>query len=123
MRERKTCLDCDNTLLGRKDKKFCSDHCRSNYYNQKNREDYATYRKINSILKKNRTILLKLNPKGNNKVLKEELIEHGFKFSFFTHYKISSKGKTYYFCYDQGLHHLNGEMYQLYHKKKVEKKI
>lgn len=32
--ETATCLNCDKTLKGRTDKKFCDDYCRNSYNNQ-----------------------------------------------------------------------------------------
>ena len=36
MSEKKQCLECGNELMGRIDKKFCSDGCRNAYHNKVN---------------------------------------------------------------------------------------
>lgn len=100
--EVRTCLDCGQKLVGRSDKKFCDDACRSNYNNHKQRKDSAAIRKINSILKQNRTILKSLNPDGKAKISKKTLQNEGFNFTYFTHQYITAKGGVYHFCYDYG---------------------
>ncbi|HLQ99833.1 MAG TPA: DUF2116 family Zn-ribbon domain-containing protein [Sphingobacterium sp.] len=98
----KTCLDCGQKLIGRSDKKFCDDACRSHYNNNKQRAELKIIRKINAILKSNRKILKKQNPSGKTKVQKKILQKEGFNFEYFTHQYITAKGNTYYFCYDYG---------------------
>lgn len=103
------CLDCGQKLIGRSDKKFCDDACRSHYNNQKQNEDQMIVRKINALLKSNRTILKRNNPDGKVKIKKEKLISDGFLFTYFTHQYITSKGNIYYFCYDYGYLYLNND--------------
>ncbi|GAA4796914.1 hypothetical protein GCM10023231_26750 [Olivibacter ginsenosidimutans] len=105
------CLDCNTLLIGRADKKFCNDACRSNYNNQQNNQEQYYIRQINSTLKKNRAVMKKLNPNGKTKVLKEDLVKLGFNFNHFTHVLDTAKGSRYYFCYDCGFLYLkNGEI-------------
>lgn len=59
-------------------------------------------RNINNILRKNRRILAALNPKGKAKVSKQQLLETGFKFNYFTNEYVTSAGKIYKFCYEYG---------------------
>ena len=100
--ETRTCIECDYKLVGRIDKKFCSDQCRSSYFNRQNASSTKVMRNINAILRKNRTILNSLNPSGKNSVPKKRLIENGFNFDYFTNIYTTKKDTTYYFCYDQG---------------------
>ena len=58
------CLECQEKLVGRRDQKFCCDYCRNTFNNRINEDANAIVRKINSILRKNRRILFKLNPNG-----------------------------------------------------------
>ena len=53
----KNCLECNKTLKGRVDKKFCSDLCRNSYNNKLNSDTNSYVRNINNILRKNRRIL------------------------------------------------------------------
>lgn len=96
------CLECQEELSGRSDKKFCTDHCRSSYNNRLNADQINLRRRINRILCKNRNILARLNPKGKKTVHKAILVEEGFNFNYFTNRYITRKGTVYFFCYDQG---------------------
>ncbi len=120
MQQHKSCLDCNTVLVGRKDKKFCSDHCRSNFNNKKNRADSTLFRRTNSILKKNRTILSHLYQKGIRTISKDDLVEYGFRFGFFTQFKRSPEGIKLYFCYDQAIHKLDNNLFGLHRKTKAE---
>ena len=103
MASKRTCLECGEAFIGRADKKFCSDQCRSAYNNHLNKDATNFIRNINNILRKNRRILAELNPKGKAFVHKDQLLEKGFKFSYFTNeYVTKRSGNTYRFCYDQG---------------------
>ena len=80
----KTCLECDQKLIGRVDKKFCNDYCRNSYNNRANKvvNDYV---KVNVILRKNRRILAQLMAgKDKTKTTKEELLLNGFNFYYYT---------------------------------------
>ena len=99
---KKKCIECNDEFIGRADKKFCSDNCRSAYNNKLNSDATNFIRNINNILRKNRRILAELNPKGKSKVHKDKLLERGFKFSYFTNVYKTKAGKVYYFCYEQG---------------------
>ncbi len=96
------CPICQEAITGRRDKKFCSDQCRSDFYNQLNSSSISYVRKINNLLRKNRRILAELNPAGKAKIQRAELIAKGFNFNYFTNVYKTKQGKLYYFCYDQG---------------------
>jgi len=100
--EEKTCLGCGIEITGRIDKKFCSDQCRNNYNNSLNSDSTDLVRHINKILRKNRRILAGLNPNGKSKATKDEMINKGFNFKFFTNVYKTKGGNVYYFCYEQG---------------------
>lgn len=104
----KTCLDCNETLHGRADKKFCNDQCRNNYNNQRN-IDTPLIKSINGILRKNRRILEELNPTGKTKILRKKLINKGFNFDYVTNVYHTQTNKMYSFCYEQGYLPLNDE--------------
>ena len=69
MEERK-CLECNEKLVGRIDKKFCSDFCRNNYNNNINKDNTNLIRNTNHRLRKNWRILEALNPEEKCKVSK-----------------------------------------------------
>lgn len=115
--EIKTCLDCNEILRGRSDKKFCNDQCRNNYNNRRNYES-TLVRNTNAILRKNRRILEELNPNGKTKVLRKNLLNKGFNFDYLTRIYQTQKSNTYFFCYEQGYLELtNEEILLVRHKK------
>ena len=115
---KKKCLECGDEFIGRADKKFCSDNCRSAYNNKLNSDATNFIRNVNNILRKNRRILAELNPKGKSKTHRDKLMERGFKFSYFTNIYETQAGKKYYFCYDQGYLELDNDWYALVVKQK-----
>jgi hypothetical protein len=98
----KLCLECGDTLVGRVDKKFCSDLCRNSYNNKANSQNTIYVRSVNSILRKNRKILAALIPSQTAKASKSKLQQCGFNFGFHTHVYTTQKGANYYFCYEYG---------------------
>lgn len=99
---KRLCLDCDSPVIGRSDKKFCDDACRSNYNYRVKNEGVDYVRKVNSILKKNRQLLEQFNPEGKIKMKVQNLQSEGFNFDYFTHIYKTAKGDQYYFCYEYG---------------------
>jgi hypothetical protein len=112
-----TCLECNTRLMGRIDKKFCNDQCRSVYNNRENRVSGDYFRKVNSILRKNRKILEKLMVGEKTKTTKEKLLINGFNFYYYTNIYKTQQGKQYYFVYELGYLELDNEEYALVKKK------
>lgn len=102
MGNKKICLHCSQPIIGRADKKFCDAYCRSAYNNQIQREEEISIKKVNSILRKNRSILKHLNPKGRTILERSMLEKLEFNFIFYTHQYHGNKGDIYKFCYDYG---------------------
>ncbi|WP_353181820.1 hypothetical protein [Parapedobacter lycopersici] len=98
----KCCLDCQQPIVGRADKKFCDDACRSNYNNRMRSRETAYFRKINHILKKNRNILKVLNPEGKARVGTGAMRALGFDFKYITEIYTTRQGSQYRFCYEYG---------------------
>jgi hypothetical protein len=94
-------MECGAALHGRVDKKFCSDQCRSGYYNHLNTANRAYMRRINYILKKNYRILNDLHQGGKTQVGIDTLKTKGFDFNHFTSLYPSPEGVNY-FCYEKG---------------------
>ncbi|NAW51393.1 hypothetical protein GNY06_08360 [Elizabethkingia argentiflava] len=96
------CLECGDKMLGRSDKKFCSDGCR-NAYNNKHNKDYTNLmRNTHNRLRKNYRILCQVNEEGKTKVSRQKLVALGFDFNFITQTIIYKNGSEYRFVYDQG---------------------
>ena len=114
---RNSSLECGEPIIGRVDKKFCSDLCRNAYNNSRNRDKTNLMRKVNGILRKNRMILEAHNPDGKGKVSKAQLLKEGFDFSYFTNLYITKAGKQYFFCYEQGYLPIENDYFALVIKK------
>ena len=112
----KNCLECGDKILGREDKKFCSDGCRNNYNNRMNKDSTNIMRNINNKLRKNYRILSEINSEGKTKTTKAKLLTKGFSFDYFTNILITKTGNTYYFVYDQGYMLLDNDFYMLVKK-------
>lgn len=107
------CKACDEEIRGRSDKLFCSDYCRASHYNHRHSDITLMMRRINSALRKNRSILLELSQGGSVRVHKMTLLRKGLHFAFVTHILQNHEGKTLYFCYDQGYKDLGNGYYEL----------
>jgi len=120
-KEEKGCLECGGKIMGRADKKFCSDQCRVSYNNKLNRDETAYMNNVTNILRKNRRILLELNPTGKAKVNRDKLNEKGFDFTYFTSQYVTKDGAIYHFCYEQGYLAMEKNWYLLVVKKETAK--
>lgn len=131
MRPNNKCLECGSPIIGRLDKKFCNDQCRHLFNNKKKRKHEAAILNINSILRKNRSILKSLNPVGKTTVRRTLLENSAFNFNFHTHIYRTNSGITYYFCYEYGYalapdekillvtyqHYMNASIHKLFRNK------
>ena len=109
----KQCLECSNKIVGRIDKKFCSDGCRNTYNNRVNKDSKNLIRNTNNRLRKNYRVLELLNPNQKTKTSRAKLIEAGFDFNYFTSIYRTKAGTIYYFVYDQGYLPLDNDFYAL----------
>ncbi|RAR72627.1 hypothetical protein [Flavobacterium aciduliphilum] len=112
----KTCLECHEKIVGREDKKFCSDGCRNAYNNKINKDSTNYMRNVNNKLRKNYRILAAQNQEGKSKTTKNKLLSKGFDFDFFTNILHTNNGNTYFFVYDQGYRKLDDDYIMLVKK-------
>lgn len=96
------CQECRQPIVGRIDKKYCSDQCRFLHHNRRKRRQEVTIGNVNRVLRRNRSVLRQLNPVGKTTVRQEVLTQMGFDFRFYTHVYRTQKGLLYYFCYELG---------------------
>lgn len=114
----KKCLECGDKLVGRADKKFCSDPCRISYNNKLNSDETNYVRNVNNALRKNRRILAELNPNSKTvSVSRQKLLEKGFDFAYLTSLFTTREGKVYKYCYEQGYLEMDRGFYLLVVKK------
>ena len=107
----KTCPVCNDPIVGRTDKKYCSDHCR-NANNNKQKNVSKEFTIIYSILKKNREILEEMIGQRTKKTKKEKLLQQGFNFYYFTSISTARTGSQY-FCFEYGYYPLENNYYVL----------
>ncbi|UBM58190.1 DUF2116 family Zn-ribbon domain-containing protein [Marinilongibacter aquaticus] len=98
--EGRKCAECGKSIVGRADKRFCSDFCRNTFNNRQNAEATNLIRNINRQLKKNRRILKQLCTGDKTKTNRSRLLLAGFDFKQITHLRKTKKGSIYYFVYD-----------------------
>jgi hypothetical protein len=122
MGKAKSCPECGDKIIGRADKKFCSDQCRNAYNNRLNSDATNTVRNINNILRKNRRVLQELTKQsGKTMVSKDTLLLKGFNFTYGTHSYTTKKGDVYQFCYEFGYLYLEDkQLYLLVTNKEKE---
>jgi predicted nucleic acid-binding Zn ribbon protein len=120
-KEEKVCLECGNKIIGRADKKFCSDQCRVSYNNKLNRDETVYMNNVTNILRKNRRILLELNPSGKARVNRDKMNEKGFDFTYFTSQYKTKEGAVYNFCYEHGYLALDNNWFLLVVKSESPK--
>ena len=106
----KTCLECGEKIVGRVDKKFCSDYCRNAHHNNLNKDRKNLVRNVNNQLRKNYRILEEFNPNEKTTISKNKLLARGFNFEYLTSIYTTKTGKVYYFVYDQGYLPLENEI-------------
>lgn len=111
------CLECQEVIRGRTDKKFCSDSCRSLHHNRKKSQESDELKFINKRLKQNRTILQNLYNQSKNKLIPLNYVEKlGFTFNFFTHIDMDSDTQIV-FCYEYGYRKVDEQKVQLMKQK------
>lgn len=106
-----TCIECNKSMVGRADKRFCSDICRNSYNNKLNSDSTNLIRNINHTLRKNRRILEEICTDDKAKTTRGNLNSKGFDFNFYTNSRTTQKGSTYFFVYDYGYLPLENDYY------------
>jgi hypothetical protein len=108
----KICPSCNEKFIGRSDKKFCSDKCRSRYHYYLLGKGLKKIRQINSILRRNWLILQHI-PHDEKRLIAREIMEaQGFNFNFVTSINKTPDGE-FRFCYDEGYQVVDEETVQL----------
>jgi hypothetical protein len=98
----KKCKICSKLLVGRNDKLFCSIKCKNYYHVNLRKVTALEVKEIDTILHRNRSILLELMGKRKGQVTIERILlqKKKFQFKYHTHQHVNSKGKTYCYLYD-----------------------
>ncbi len=97
------CLECNERLVGRSDKKFCNDSCRNTYNNKNNKDSSNLMRSIHSQLRRNYKILQTYTFVENQaSTTTTKLSAEGFSFEYFTQHKTYLDGTSHRILYDVG---------------------
>lgn len=96
------CKICKTTIVGRKDKIFCSTDCKNYYHVNLRRATFHQVKELDKVLHRNRSILLELLGKNGTqkKVKRLVLVKKKFQFKYGTHFHFNSQGKMYHHVYD-----------------------
>ena len=102
--ENKCCMQCGSPIKGRRDKKFCDDHCRNNYYNWLHMNRTNMMRQVHQVLRKNRRILENAleNYGSTEHIPLAILLEEGFLPGYHTKVHTDAEGKSLCYCYEYG---------------------
>lgn len=111
--EEKTCLNCGQPVgPGRKDKKYCTEACKTEYNNRQKEQQKESIApaipefiaEINSILANNWRILTEcLGSKETVRMRTTDLSGRGFNYKFYTSERFNKyNDDVYNFCYDMG---------------------
>lgn len=98
----RTCPACGHPIIGRIDKKYCSDQCRYLENNKHKHETELPILETNRRLRKNRSILKALCPHGRAVVRKDVMMAMGYDETLFSSLFLSNKKQLYYLCHDYG---------------------
>ncbi|MCC6754668.1 MAG: hypothetical protein IT266_11870 [Saprospiraceae bacterium] len=105
----KNCHWCNAGILGRSDKKYCDNHCRSAHYQQRQRTDSAILRHINRKLRLNRSLLARLYVQYRGASIPLQALQDlGFDANFHTHVVVRKSGAAIKMFYDYGLNSCDG---------------
>ena len=108
------CPVCNKEIVGRADKRFCSNICRAAAFYEDRSKLTHFKRQVHKILTNNRDILVHLNPQGKSFISRVDLENRNFNFNFFSSVYRTKSGNVYWFCYDQGYRKLQkGEKFLL----------
>lgn len=94
------CLNCGRELIGRTDKKFCSNKCRNAYHNAEKNSTNSVKTRVVSAINKNYGILYNMLKSGITSAEILELEQIGFRPCFITSERQGRRTHKEYACYD-----------------------
>lgn len=114
-------MECGEAITGRRDKKFCTDHCR-NYFNNRTKQRTPYMKHVDAIIRSNRNILRTLlrEHEGifHRRVFKKDLVEKGFDFEFYTNVVTTGNREHVFFCYEYGMLQQGSDMFTVTRRSK-----
>lgn len=96
------CKLCKSPFKGRSDKVFCSVKCKTIYSYRLRAVTTDATKAIDSILHRNRSILLEVLGKNKSQVKLDRTLldKKKFNYTYITHYHVNNQGKTVHYVYD-----------------------
>lgn len=108
----KNCISCGKKIAGRSDKKFCNETCKNEYHNMQQSQKPAAFKQHRAAARRNRTLLLKMEASGIEKVSTRELEKIGFSFEGFTGIRFDHDESFQLICYEYLLQR-NGNLFTI----------
>lgn len=100
---KRLCRVCQEEFRGRSDKRFCSDYCRAQHYNELHAGNIQLIRRVHYALRQNRNILHGLFVTfGSIEIDPRLLMDAGVRLDFVTRIIRQSNGEEICVCYDYG---------------------
>ncbi|MBK9283144.1 MAG: hypothetical protein IPM51_02360 [Sphingobacteriaceae bacterium] len=114
----KICPECGENIVGRTDKKFCSDICRNSFNNRLNSDGNNYVRNVNNILRRNRRVL-ESTIKNESKITvpKQKVVDKGFNFQYYTNQLTTRNNHVYHYVYEYGYMLLDNGMMLIVKRK------
>lgn len=96
------CKICKKEIKGREDKMFCSVSCKNKYHIKLRKVTKQATQRIDTILHRNRSILLEIMGKNNTQIKVPRILldKKRFNYSYLTGFHVNNHGKTVYYVYD-----------------------
>jgi uncharacterized Zn ribbon protein len=110
---KRNCPECfQDYIAKRSDQIFCRNKCRYDFNNRIARAKRKNILPVDSILHKNRKVLMELY-KDTKTVSRDELLKAGFNFSFHTHSLQDGNKVKYDFVYEFGITQADKDNYKI----------
>ena len=96
----KNCISCGKKLNGRSDKKFCSESCKNDFHNLQHSRKPAIVKIQRAAARRNRSLLVKMEASGIEKISTHELESIGFSFDGLTGIRIHPNESLLLYCFE-----------------------
>lgn len=98
----RTCPECGGRVVGRSDKRFCSDACRGAFHYRGHAAHYRPIKRIQYRLRRNHEVLRRCAEAGERTWRLDELSGAGIDLRYHTH-RVETRDGPVLFCYDHGV--------------------
>ena len=113
------CLNCGLPVYGRADKKYCDDHCRNDFHNNRAVHNARLTRLTHKKLRRNYEILSGVMQAGVSEIPKDEFLVYGFQIKSVTESELREDGTMIYGIYDIHYFEKPNRLIEVYRKSDV----